>query len=353
MLDKPKQGPDFWKNSLLTSTSTIQDAAKNLELFSLQIVLVIGEKGDLVGTVSDGDIRRGLLQQKKLNDPILSVVQINPLVVPVNVERETVLKIMETNKIHQIPIVDNANKVIGLHLWDQVVVPSSRPNVMVIMAGGMGTRLRPHTEDCPKPMLDLGGRPILEHIIERAKLEGFSRFIVTLNYLGKMIEDHFGSGENFNVEIRYTNEDSPLGTAGALSLLDPVPSEAFIVTNGDVLTDIRYGKVLDFHKQQKATATMAVKVHEWQNPFGVVKTDGIKISGFDEKPVDRSYINAGVYALEPESLSNLTHGSFCDMPTLFERLSEKELLTIAYAMHEDWLDIGRPDDYEEAENSIT
>ena len=353
MLDKPKQGPDFWKNSLLTSTSTIQDAAKNLELFSLQIVLVIVEKGDLVGTVSDGDIRRGLLQQKKLNDPILSVVQINPLVVPVNVERETVLKIMETNKIHQIPIVDNANKVIGLHLWDQVVVPSSRPNVMVIMAGGMGTRLRPHTEDCPKPMLDLGGRPILEHIIERAKLEGFSRFIVTLNYLGKMIEDHFGSGENFNVEIRYTNEDSPLGTAGALSLLDPVPSEAFIVTNGDVLTDIRYGKVLDFHKQQKATATMAVKVHEWQNPFGVVKTDGIKISGFDEKPVDRSYINAGVYALEPESLSNLTHGSFCDMPTLFERLSEKELLTIAYAMHEDWLDIGRPDDYEEAENSIT
>ena len=352
MLQENRQDKDYWKNSLLKSTSTIHDAAKSLESHSLQIVLVIDENDCLVGTVSDGDIRRGLLQQKKLDDLITTVVQLNPLVVPMNAERETVLKIMETNKIHQIPIVDDQNKVTGLHLWDKVVLPSSHSNTMVIMAGGMGTRLRPHTEDCPKPMLDLGGKPILEHIIERAKSEGFSKFIVTLNYLGKMIEDYFGSGENFNVKISYTNEESPLGTAGALSLLDPIPDEPFLVTNGDVLTDIRYGKVLEFHKQQRASATMAVRVHEWQNPFGVVKTDGIRITGFEEKPIDRSYINAGVYVLEPESLKSLKHGSFCDMPTLFERLSMDNLSTVAYAMHEEWLDIGRPVDYEKAEDSI-
>jgi dTDP-glucose pyrophosphorylase len=353
MSDQARKALDFWKNTVLPFNSTIQDAITNLERFSMQIVLVVGKNGELLGTISDGDIRRGLLQEKVINDPISSIIHSKPFVVPINVNREIVLNIMEINKIHQVPIVDADNKVIGLHLWDQVVNSINRPNLMVIMAGGVGSRMGSHTESCPKPMLELRGRPMLEHIIERAKLEGFKRFVISLNYLGRMIEDYFGSGEDFNVEIEYTREDSPLGTAGALSLINPIPDEPFVITNGDVISDIRYGKVLDFHKQNNAAATMAVRLQEWQNPFGVVNIDELKITGFTEKPVDRSYINAGVYVLEPKSLASLTYGSVCDMPTLFQRLSEKGLMTIAYAMHEEWLDVGRPYDYEQAENSIT
>jgi dTDP-glucose pyrophosphorylase len=352
MSDKTEQTLDFWKKAILPPSSTIQDAATNLESSSMQIVLVVGKNDELIGTVSDGDIRRGLLQKKLINDPITSITQINPLVVPGNFDRKTVLSIMETNKIHQIPIVNGDNKVIGLHLWDQVITPIKRSNIMVIMAGGMGARMRHHTEAFPKPMLKLGGKPMLQHIIERGKSEGFRRFVISLNYLGHIIQDYFRSGENFDVEICYTHEETPLGTAGALSLINPLPDEPFVVTNGDVITDIRYGKVLDFHNQHKAVATMAVRLHEWQNPFGVVKLDGLRITGFKEKPVDRSYINAGVYVLDPKSLASLTKGAICDMPTLFQRLGQKKLATVAYAMHEEWIDVGQPGDYELAENTI-
>ena len=248
----------------------------------------------------------------------------------------------------QIPVVNEHRHVVGLHLWDEITTPPVRPNLMVIMAGGMGTRLRPHTENCPKPLLAVAGKPMLEHIIERAKQEGFSHFVLAILYLGHMIEAHFGDGTKLGVKIDYLREQSPLGTAGALGLLNPRPGVPFIVTNGDVITDIRYGELLDFHVRYKASATMAVRVHEWQHPFGVVQTQGVEIIGFEEKPVARSHINAGVYALEPEALDFLSVGAHCDMPTLFERLQAKAHRTVAYPMHEPWLDVGRPSDLEVA-----
>ena len=190
---------------------------------------------------------------------------------------------------------------------------------MVIMAGGMGMRLRPNTEDCPKPMLLIAGKPMLEHIIEKAKSEGFNSFVLAIHYLGHMIEDYFGNGERLGVQIDYLREQSPLGTAGALELLKRVPDVPFVVTNGDVMTDIRYGKLLDFHERHGALATMAVRMHEWKHPYGVVKTKGVDIVGFVEKPITRSYINAGVYALAPVALNNLGEGEHCDMPSFFEK----------------------------------
>jgi NDP-sugar pyrophosphorylase family protein len=214
----------------------------------------------------------------------------------------------------------------------------------VILAGGLGTRLLPHTEKYPKPLLPIAGKPMLEHIIERAKVQGFSRFIVAIHYLGHMIEDYFGNGERLGVQIDYLREDTPLGTAGALGLLKTTPDSPFVVTNGDVITDIHYGEFLGFHIKHNAAATMAVRMHEWQCPFGVLQTQGIEIVGFEEKPIIRSHINAGVYALDPKALSVLTANSHCDMPSLFERLQVKSQRTIAYPMHEPWLDVGRPDD---------
>jgi len=222
--------------------------------------------------------------------------------------------------------------------------PAVRPNLMVIMAGGLGTRLRPQTESMPKPLLPVAGKPMLEHIIARARLQGFSHFTLAVHYLGHLIEDYFGNGERLQVQIDYLREQSALGTAGALSLLDPHPPAPFVVTNCDVITDIDYGALLDFHIRQGATATMAVRLHEWQHPFGVVQTNGVDIVGFEEKPIARSHINAGVYVLSAEALSVLHQNTACDMPVLFERLQAQAKRTVAFPMHEPWLDVGRPED---------
>lgn len=343
----------LWRQAMLPANATIGQAIRNLDQVAIKIILVVNEADELEGTISDGDIRRGLLKGLDLDSPIESVIHRNALVVPPEMERDMIMQLMVANKIQQIPIVDARRHVVGLHLWDEINTPPARTNLIIIMAGGKGTRLRPHTENCPKPLLPVAGKPMLEHIIERAKLEGFSNFVLAIHYLGHMIEDYFGSGDRLGVRIDYLREDTPLGTAGALGLLDPMPQEPFVVTNGDVITDIRYGELLDFHVRHNASATMAVRVHEWQHPFGVVQTEGVDIIGFEEKPVTRSHINAGVYVLAPGALDELNMDVHCDMPTLFERLQAKDKRTVAYPMHEPWLDVGRPDDLQSAHSQVT
>lgn len=341
---------EIWRRAILPSSATVEQAIQNLNQVAIKIVLVVNANGELEGTISDGDIRRGLLKGLNLKSSIESVIHRNALVVPPQMGRDLVMRLMVANKIQQIPVVDENQRVVGLHLWDEINLAPTRANLLVIMAGGMGTRLRPHTENCPKPLLPVSGKPMLEHIVERAKAEGFSRFVMAIHYLGHMIEEYFGNGERLGVNIEYLREQSPLGTAGALGLLSPRPDAPFVVTNGDVITDIHYGELLDFHIRHGAVATMAVRVHEWQHPFGVVQTKGIDIVGFEEKPVARSHINAGVYVLNPEALDVLSRDAPCDMPTLFERLQAKGKRTVAYPMHEPWLDVGRPDDLVAANN---
>ena len=340
----------IWRKAILPVNTTIEQAIRNLTEVEVRIVLVTNEAGVLEGTLCDGDIRRGLLKGLDLNSPIDSIIHRNALVVPPETARELVLQLMVANKIQQVPVVDEQHHVVGLHLWDEIATSPIRSNLMVIMAGGEGTRLRPYTENCPKPLLPVTGKPMLEHIIDRAKLEGFNYFVLAIHYLGHMIEAHFGNGERLGVQIDYLREETPLGTAGALGLLNPLPDTPFLVTNGDVLTDIHYGGLLDFHTRHAAAASMAVRIHEWQHPFGVVQTRGVEIVGFEEKPIARSHINAGVYALDPEALCVLSAGAHCDMPTLFERLQAKDKRTVAYPMHEPWLDVGRPLDLQSANN---
>ncbi|HXG69642.1 MAG TPA: nucleotidyltransferase family protein [Gemmatimonadaceae bacterium] len=337
-----------WRRGIISESSTLQDAIRNLNESSLQIALVVAADGQLIGTLTDGDIRRGLLNRMRLESMIGPIVFRAPLVVPPQVSRETVLQLMQANKVRQLPVVDEERQLLGLHVWDELLLPTVRGNTMVIMAGGRGSRLRPHTDACPKPMLHVGGKPMLEHIVERASTEGFRRFVLATHYLGHMIEDHFGDGSRWQVEIEYLREPSPLGTAGAISLLVPRPEEPIVVSNGDVLTDIRYGELLDFHLRHGAAATMAVRLHEWEHPFGVVLTKGVDIVGFEEKPVSRSHVNAGIYALSPEALDALVIGEPCDMPLLITRVKAEGARTIVYPMHEPWLDLGRDDDLRRA-----
>jgi dTDP-glucose pyrophosphorylase len=341
---KSKLDNNIWQSTLLKPASTIQQAIYSLEKSGMQIVMVVSEDNKLVGTLTDGDIRRALLKGCNLDSYIDEIIHRNPLVIPPGVARELILQLMQANVIRQLPMVDENGSVVGLYVWDSIIGPTQCENIMVIMAGGQGARLHPHTENCPKPMLEVGGKPILQHIIERASRDGFHNFTISLYYLGEMIEEYFGRGDKFGVNIQYLREQTPLGTAGCLSLFNKMPKLPFVVTNGDVLTDINYGELLDFHIRHSADATMAVRQHEIQNQFGVVKTSGIEIEGFEEKPIYRSHVNAGIYILNPESLNLLAHGQHCDMPTLFERLKDNSMKTIAYPMHEPWLDVGRPED---------
>jgi dTDP-glucose pyrophosphorylase len=338
-----------WRKALLGEDVTIQQVISNLSESAFQISLIVSQEGTLLGTVTDGDIRRGLLRDLNIDSSVNEIISKDPLVVPPECDKHTALRLMQVNQIHQLPIVDENRRVVGLHRWNELISPNKRSNLMVIMAGGQGTRLRPQTENCPKPLLPVGGKPILEHIIGRAKSEGFQRFVLAIQYLGHMIEEYFGDGSSLDVEIEYLREKTPLGTAGALGFINPRPDSPFVVSNGDVLTDIQYGELLDFHGTHNATATMAVRTHELHHPFGVVYTDGVDISGFEEKPIVRNHINAGVYVLDPSVLDMLEPGKCCDMPTLFNRLLDKDMRTIVYPMHEPWLDVGQKDDLKQAQ----
>lgn len=332
-----------WESVLLTPTKSIRDALGVLNDIRSQFVMVVDEARQLLGTVTDGDIRRGLLMGITLDSPVENVMYRDPLVVPPEMPRDSIEKLLVANRIHHLPIVDGRRVVIGLHTLEDLLEREVRENLMVVMAGGKGTRLLPFTESCPKPLLPVNGKPILEHILMRAQQDGFSRFLISVHYLGGMIEKHFGDGSRWGVKIEYIHEQEPIGTAGALSLIT-LPEAPIIVTNGDVLTDIRYSELLDFHLHHDATATMAVRMHEWQNPFGVATLNGVDLVGFEEKPVLRSYVNAGIYALNPEALSSLVCDEYCDMPMLFERIRQRGHRTIAFPMHEPWLDVGRPSD---------
>jgi len=337
-----------WQEVLVSCNQTIKDVIEILNHAGLKIVLVSNEDKELLGTITDGDIRRGLINGLTLNTNVKEILNSNPIVVDASLGREEILELMTLKQIQQIPIVNEKRQVIGLHIFEELDTPVGIPNLMVIMAGGKGTRLRPNTEHCPKPMLPIAGKPILEHIINRAKKQGISKFIITLNYLGHMIENYFEDGKNFGVTISYIRENSPLGTAGALSLIENTSDFTLIISNGDVISDISYVELLDFHKRNNSFATMAVWNHEWQNPYGVVQTRGFEIIGYEEKPVVKNYINAGVYALESNALSFLKREERCDMPTLLDRLQKNSNRVIVFPMHEPWMDIGNPLDLEKA-----
>jgi dTDP-glucose pyrophosphorylase/predicted transcriptional regulator len=337
---------DLWRDSIVKVNTPIKIAIERLNKVGIKIALVLDENFRLLGTISDGDFRRGMLSGLTLEDTVEKIMNKNPRTVNEGTSRLEILKLMNDTKILQIPIVDRNNFVIGLHLWDDISVQAKYSNIMVIMAGGKGSRLHPQTENRPKPMLLVAGIPILEHIIKRARSQGFNHFIIAINYLGQIIEDYFKDGHKFGVKIEYLHEDVPLGTAGALSLLSHKPERAFIVTNGDVITDINYSDFLEYHTVQNAAATVAVHTHEFQIPYGVVQINGLEVESYEEKPIVSSLINAGVYALDPDILDFITEPRFRDMPELLDISRDLKKKVIIYPLHESWIDIGRPIDLE-------
>lgn len=337
-----------WKQTLLRPSATIREALERIDAVGIQVALVVDEDGRLLGTVTDGDVRRAILRGTSMEDPVGRVMNENPTTARTQDDRETLLALMRQRRLHQIPVLDARWRVVGLEVLDDLLSPEPKTNPVVLMAGGLGTRLRPMTDDCPKPLLCVGSKPILETIIEAFIEHGFGHFYVSVNYKAEMIEAHFGDGNRWGIEIEYLREEERLGTAGALSLLPGSPREPVFVMNGDLITRLNFGHLLDFHTTHDSMATMCVREYEMQVPYGVIRTQSHRIIDIHEKPTERYLVNAGVYILQPEALSLIPRSRFFDMPDLFKALMDQGQETAVFPIREYWMDIGQPADFHKA-----
>ncbi|BAE48889.1 nucleotidyltransferase family protein [Paramagnetospirillum magneticum] len=337
-----------WQDTLVSPTTPVLDAIKALDLGAMQIVLVVDGQSRLLGTITDGDIRRGLLRGLPLESPASEVM--NPRFHHGRVEDEAgvLLATMRRLQISQMPLLDGDGRVVGLKTLEQMLALDGCDNWVVLMAGGEGRRLRPLTQDVPKPLLPVGPRPILETILKNFIEAGFRNFFISVNYRAEQVESHFGDGSALGVSIRYLREDRQLGTAGALGLLPGTPSEPLIVMNGDILTTVDFKQLLAFHQEHRAAATMAVREYHFEVPYGVVEVEGTRLKGIEEKPVVRNFVNAGIYVLNPEVLNLVKPGQPHNMPQIYQTLMDGGQDCAVFPIREYWLDIGRLDDFDRA-----
>ncbi|MFW3372421.1 nucleotidyltransferase family protein [Aliarcobacter butzleri] len=335
-------------NIKLNINSTIKEALKIIDNGALQIALVVNENDILLGTLTDGDIRRGLLKGLDLNSSIESIIFKTPTIAKISDTKEEILKLALSKKLHQIPIVDERGKILGIQEIEELIKPKDKTNKVILMVGGLGTRLRPLTENTPKPMLKVGNKPILQTIVEKFAEYGYTNIIMCVNYKSHMIQDYFGDGKEFGVNIEYVLENQRMGTAGALSLLKDKPNEPFFVMNGDLLTNINFEHLHNYHIATNSIGTMCVREYDFQVPYGVVNIKDSKIISIEEKPTHKFFVSAGIYMLSQEVLEYIPENQFYDMPTLFEKIISKGKNTISFPLREYWLDIGRIEEYKKA-----
>ncbi|MGJ0308739.1 nucleotidyltransferase family protein [Aliarcobacter cryaerophilus] len=336
------------ENIKLKPTATIKEALEIIDKGSMQIALVVDENDKLLGTLTDGDIRRGLLKGFDLSSSIEAIVFKTPTIAKISDTKEDILKIALSKKLHQIPIVDDDEKVLGIQEIEELIKPKDKINKVVLMVGGLGTRLRPLTDNTPKPMLKVGNKPILQTIVEKFAEYGYTNIIMCVNYKSDIIQDYFKDGSDFGVNIEYIFEEQRMGTAGALSLLRDKPTEPFFVMNGDLLTNVNFEHLHNYHIATNSMATMCVREYDFQVPYGVVNIKDSKIVSIEEKPTHKFFVSAGIYMLNSEVLDYIPKNEFYDMPTLFEKLISLNENTVSFPVREYWLDIGRIDEYQKA-----
>jgi len=336
-------------NILINPSASIREAMRIINQGGMKIALVTDENKKLLGTISDGDLRRGILNGLNLEDSIEKVIFRTPTVCHLQDSLEKILSIALDKKLYQVPVVDNNGILIGLHEVDDLIKPLEKKNPVVLMAGGKGVRLRPLTENTPKPLLKVGGKPILESIILNFKKYGFTDFYCSVNYKSEMIKEMFGDGSELGVQIQYLEETQKLGTAGALSLLKNKIDQSFFVINGDILTNVNFDRFLSFHQKNQAKATIGVRNYEHQIPFGVLECKGEQITAIHEKPISKSLVNAGIYVLEPDVLHEFQLGQRIDMPEVLNLLLKQNSKVIPYLIDDYWIDIGRLEELKRAD----
>lgn len=337
-----------WRSVVVSHIYTIYKTIEAIDQGALQIALVVNDDYQLLGTVTDGDIRRAILRGISFDGPVTEIMNAIPTVMRAEEGYTNALAVMRKKNLHHLPLIDGNHRLVGMEFIDDTLVKLQKDNYVVLMAGGMGTRLQPLTQLCPKPMLSVGGKPILECILDSFIEQGFIKFFFTLNYKGEMIEDYFGDGSRWGVNIEYIKEKERLGTAGALTLLHKTSDKPILVMNGDILTKIDFKHLLDFHAEQNSAATICVREYNMQVPYGVVNVSNNFLECIKEKPQQRFLVNAGVYVLNPATLKYIPTDSYFDMPDLLNRLLDDQKRIGVFPIREYWIDIGHADDYEKA-----
>jgi len=337
-----------WEKVLVSPKLKIFEVIKIIDRNSQQIAVVTDEERKLLGTVTDGDIRRGILKGISLNSPVSLIMNPHPVTIPKLRDRNSIINILKANKVRHLPVVDAERRIIGIERLDELLTDAHSDAWVVIMAGGYGKRLEPLTNTCPKPMLKIGEKPVLQTILEQFIQQGFSRFCISVHYKPEQIKDFFGDGSNWGAEIHYIDEEKRMGTAGSLSQLPFVPSEPILVINGDILTKLGFIQLLDFHLEHQAKATIAVTTYDYQVPYGVIKANRDRLVGFEEKPVYANFINAGIYVLNPEVLNYVPRNSYFDMNNLFEMILQNDEPSCIFPIREYWTDIGDMKSFDQA-----
>lgn len=335
---------------IISPNASIKDAMKKIDEGATKIALVTDEKLSFLGTITDGDIRRAILNDMSLDESIESIYNKNPIKAYIDTPKSELIRIAKQHSILRVPIVDDSNRLLSMELIEELPTSITKSNKVILMVGGLGTRLRPLTNNTPKPMLHVGGKPILETIIERFSSYGFVNIVMCIGYKSDVIQNYFGDGSDYGVNIEYILEDKRMGTAGALSLLKEKPNEPFFVMNGDLLTNINFEHLCDYHIANKSKGTMCVREYDFQVPFGVVNLEGHNITSIEEKPVHNFFVSAGIYMLDPSCIDMIPKNEFYDMPTLFEKMIKQNDNAISFPLREYWLDIGRLEEYEKANN---
>lgn len=338
-----------WKNCLIKADTSLIEVMRVIDKSRLQTALVVDNDEHLLGIVTDGDVRRGILRELPFSAPAKEIMNPSPLTVNVNHEKSHAINLMLKHTVNQIPVLDETGRIVNLYRLEELLYKKQRDNVVLLMAGGLGMRLRPLTNNVPKPLLKVGDKPILETILENFISTGFHRFYFAVNYKYEMIEEYFGDGANYGVEINYIHEKKRMGTAGALYFLPHNLPEPVVVMNGDLLTDVNFGEFVDFHTAQNAAATMGVREYSYQVPYGVVDYDGNKIISITEKPTLNFYVNAGIYVLSPETVDSVDEENFLNMTDVFGKLMRENKRTILYPIRGYWLDIGHMDQFKQAQ----
>jgi dTDP-glucose pyrophosphorylase/CBS domain-containing protein len=332
----------------VAQTATLRDAMTALDRSTYEIALVVDEGGRLVGTMTDGDVRRALLHGAPLDAGVVPHMQRNFTAVDPRANRAEVLDLMQARGISQIPVLDAGGQLVGLHLLRDVIGPVERPNWAVIMVGGRGSRLAPLTDDVPKPMLRVAGRPILERIVLHLVGHGIRRIFLAINYLGHVIEAHFGNGEQFGARIEYLREQRPLGTGGSLSLLPERPTEPVLVMNGDLVTQLDMGRLFAFHESGGQAVSVAVRKYFHTVPFGCVELDGDRLIGLEEKPTLTRLVNAGIYVLAPGIVASMPRGEPTSLPEVVSGAMARNEVVRVFEIDEDWIDVGQREQLRQA-----
>lgn len=332
--------------------ATIKDAMEAIDRNLTGGVFIVDENKRVIGVVTDGNIRRAILNGHSIYDGVKDIYTTNFKYVNKLVSKQKVKEIMLTFKIRQLPLLDEHGRLSEIYFLDDIISYKKKDNYVFILAGGLGTRLRPLTEKLPKPMLEVGEKPILERIIEQFKEYGFVNFIISINYMGEVIEEYFKDGRDFNVNIQYVKEEKKLGTAGSIKLAEKKLNKPFIVINGDILTGIDFDSFLNYHKENQYDITVGVRNYEMRVPYGVMVMENELIKSLEEKPTYTFYINSGVYVLNKEVVDYIPYNKEYNMTDLIEDVIKDKGKCGTYSITEYWSDIGHMEDFKKANEDV-